>query len=399
MPNTSVTPDQLRAVLFSTENGGNANNLNHFSYAGTGNSTYSFGVLQFDVGSDHGGVKHFLADNGFSTLDIAHLSRQGGLTEAQLGELNTKLQAIPSERMDAFTNEQLTKSIDRVDALVGSLQTTNPAIATAISSSPELQLAIADFDNQYTIDGIGRSAVPANGMASYLQGNSVQLPGGTLQLGDSISRSDIQNYINATQYAVHNPTSVANRGARLDTALTGLNLQSATPQQADAAAAQPAPAQTTPTPTPAVAPPAQTAPLRMDNPDHPAFPMFQQARDGVHQLDAEQGRVPDRLSENIAGALAASARSQGLSRIDAVALSEDGAHVWAAQHMIPGALNATASVPAAQAVNTPLERSTEVFQQAAQTQTQAQQMQQQQTQQVQQGQAQPAQPAGLAAQH
>lgn len=276
MPNTTVTPDQLRAVLFSTENGNNANNLNHFSYAGTGNSTYSFGVLQFDVGSDHGGVKHFLTDNGFSTLDIAHLSRQGGLTEAQLGDLNTKLQAIPSDRIDAFTNEQLTKSIDRVDTLVGSLQTTNPAIATAISNSPELQLAIADFDNQYTIDGIGHSTVPPNGLASYLQGNSVQLPGGTLQLGDTISRSDIQNYINATQYATQHPTSVASRETRLDTALTGLNLQAATPQQTNAAPAQSAVPQTTP--APAETSPAQstqTAPLRMDNPDHPGFPMFQ----------------------------------------------------------------------------------------------------------------------------
>lgn len=146
------------------------------------------------------------------------------------------------------------------------------------------------------------------------------------------------------------------------------------------------------TPTSEAAP-TQSAPLRLDHPDHPGFPMFQQARTGVHQLDAEQGRVPDKLSENIAGALAASARSQGLNRIDAVALSDDGSHVWAAQHIIPGALNATASVPAAQAVNTPLERSTEAFQQAAQAQAQTQQTQQQ-TQQVQQGQNQQGQQAG-----
>ncbi|WP_266156789.1 XVIPCD domain-containing protein [Dyella silvatica] len=146
-------------------------------------------------------------------------------------------------------------------------------------------------------------------------------------------------------------------------------------------------------PQQANATPAQAVPLRLDHPDHPGFPMFQQARAGVHQLDAEQGRVPDKLSENIAGALTASAKYQGLNRIDAVALSDDGAHVWAAQHIIPGALNATASVPTAQAVNTPLERSTEVFQQAAQTQTQTQQMQQQQTQQVQQGQQEQAGPS------
>lgn len=117
----------------------------------------------------------------------------------------------------------------------------------------------------------------------------------------------------------------------------------------------------------------------------------------MHQLDAEQGRVPDRLSENIAGALTASAKYQGLNRIDAVALSDDGTRVWATQNIIPGGLNATASVAAAQAVNTPLERSTETFQQAAQAQTQSQQTQQQ-AQQVQQGQNQQAQPAGPAMQ-
>jgi hypothetical protein len=36
MPNTSVTPDQLEAVLFPTEHGNKESNLDHFSYAGAG---------------------------------------------------------------------------------------------------------------------------------------------------------------------------------------------------------------------------------------------------------------------------------------------------------------------------------------------------------------------------
>ncbi|WP_266158618.1 peptidoglycan-binding domain-containing protein [Dyella silvatica] len=136
--------------------------------------------------------------------------------------------------------------------------------------------------------------------------------------------------------------------------------------------------------------PPQTTPSLLDDPAHAGHAMFQQARSGVHQLDAEQGRVPDKLSDNIAGALTAAAKAGGLKRIDAVALSEDGTRVWAAQHVIPGALNATASVAAAQAVNTPIEKSAAVFNQAAQAQAQVQQTQQVQQVQGQQGPGGPA---------
>jgi hypothetical protein len=59
--------------------------------------------------------------------------------------------------------------------------------------------------------------------------------------------------------------------------------------------------------------------------------MFQQARDQVHVIDRQLGRTPDLQSDQIASALVVQARSDGLQRIDQVALSEDGSRMWAVQ--------------------------------------------------------------------
>jgi len=99
MTSVSITADQLRTLFYSTENENNASNLNTFSYAGGATSTYSFGVLQFDVGSDHGNVQDFLLNNGFSSAQISELSQQGGLTSSQLSALDTQLQAIPQSAL------------------------------------------------------------------------------------------------------------------------------------------------------------------------------------------------------------------------------------------------------------------------------------------------------------
>jgi hypothetical protein len=134
------------------------------------------------------------------------------------------------------------------------------------------------------------------------------------------------------------------------------------------------------------------APPRLDHPDHPDHAMFKQARTGVHQIDAEHGRKPDQHSENLAGALTVAAKTGGLTRIDGVALSEDGSRAYASQHTVGRAMTATAHVATAQAVHTPIEKSSEALHQAAQHQTHTQAQAQQQNQQNQQTQ----QPSGMA---
>jgi hypothetical protein len=88
------------------------------------------------------------------------------------------------------------------------------------------------------------------------------------------------------------------------------------------------------------------------NPDHK---LYEQALAGVHKIDAEMGRTPDQHSTNLAAALTVAAKAQGLTRIDTVVLSEDGSRTFAAQNTSP--LKTIAQVSTAQAVNTPMEKS------------------------------------------
>jgi hypothetical protein len=221
---TQLTTDQLRRLLYTTETSDSPETLNTFSYARKGQSTYSFGLLQFDVGSDHGGVKGFLRDNGFTDDQVRLLSRQGGLTSEQLDELNRRLQAIPQENLDRFTNDQLEDAVGRINGLVEQIQRTNPSVGAALAASPELQLALADYDNQYGIQGIGHRTSP-NTMLAYLEGQQVTLPGGTLRLqGEGIVRSDIGTFVAATGYAVENERAANGRAQRLEAGLTNLGL-------------------------------------------------------------------------------------------------------------------------------------------------------------------------------
>jgi hypothetical protein len=59
---TTITREQLRTVLISTELGGKTGDSNHFSYAELGKSTYSFGPMQFDVGNNPA-AKAFLKES------------------------------------------------------------------------------------------------------------------------------------------------------------------------------------------------------------------------------------------------------------------------------------------------------------------------------------------------
>ncbi len=91
---TTITREQLRTVLISTELEGKEGDSSHFSYAGLGKSTYSFGQMQFDVGKGGSEVKGFLKSNGFDNADIEKLSKHGGLSQKELDALDIKLRAI-----------------------------------------------------------------------------------------------------------------------------------------------------------------------------------------------------------------------------------------------------------------------------------------------------------------
>ena len=130
-------------------------------------------------------------------------------------------------------------------------------------------------------------------------------------------------------------------------------------------------------------------PTRLDNPAHPDHALFQQAREHVCRLDQQLGRTPDQMSDNLASALAVSARAHGLERIDQISLSDDGGRLWATQRpsgQLGDVLATHTNVPTA-AVATPMEQSGAQWPQAMQQfhshQEQAQARQQEQQQQTQ----------------
>jgi hypothetical protein len=222
-----ITSDQLRQLLYRTETDNNPATLNTFSYASTGSSTYSFGLLQFDVGSNHGNVQEFLRQNGFSDSQIEDLSQQGGLSDAKLTELNAQLARVPQAALDEFTNGQLDDAVSRIGQIVERVSTRNPEVGAAISASPEIQLVLADYDNQYGIDNVGSPRTAPNTMLAYLEGHAVNMPGGSLQLQEAtVTRSDITEFVAATGYATANRTAANGRASRLEQGLESLGVVS-----------------------------------------------------------------------------------------------------------------------------------------------------------------------------
>jgi hypothetical protein len=129
-------------------------------------------------------------------------------------------------------------------------------------------------------------------------------------------------------------------------------------------------------------------PVLLNHPAHPDYMLFNQSLGAVHRLDAELGRTPDQHSTNLAAGVAVGAKAHGLSRVDHVLLSTDGANAFAVQGDPASRSREVARpIPTEQAVRTPVEQHTQAMQQVNHQQQQVQQ-QVQQAMQVQQPQQQ-----------
>ncbi|UPG91573.1 hypothetical protein L2Y96_07325 [Luteibacter aegosomaticola] len=105
--------------------------------------------------------------------------------------------------------------------------------------------------------------------------------------------------------------------------------------------------------------------VALDHPQHPDNELFKKVLDGVHQVDAKQGRTPDQLSENLAASLTVAARKDGLEKVNHVLLDDSGVRTYAVQGELNSPLKQVASVDTAQAVATPVAQSSAQWQQAA----------------------------------
>jgi hypothetical protein len=123
---------------------------------------------------------------------------------------------------------------------------------------------------------------------------------------------------------------------------------------------------------------------QLNDPKHPDYAMYQQARAGVGKIDAEHDRTPTIHSDNLAASLVVSARAGGLNQIDHVMVGSDGSRIFAMEGQIKaghGLDGKMVYVETMQGLNTPVSQSSANWPQAmqqgqqVQAQTQAQQQQ------------------------
>lgn len=360
------------------------------------------------MGKNGAEVKGFLKEHGFSDDDIKKLSQHGGLSRAELNALDAKLQAVPQNKIDQFTNKQLDKSIVGVDDVIDRVRKQNPAAADAISNDPKLQLGIADYENQF--GSVGPQFV------GFLARKSEKLTGGTVQAGDPPTREDLQKFINATAYGHDraNTKAVESRADRFDEAMGTLKLSPATrtsshtSNEAGSALKQGARGTTVHDLQADLAKLGYTGSdgkllkadsdfgidtryaverfqhdhhLKVDgiaglitlkaldhvqvknvapnlaDPKNPDHALYEQALSGVHKLDANLGRKPDQQSDQLAASLVVAAKREGMTKIDKVAISEDGSRAFAVQGWPDSPSRQIAHVQTAEAVNMPLTQS------------------------------------------
>lgn len=129
-------------------------------------------------------------------------------------------------------------------------------------------------------------------------------------------------------------------------------------------------------------------PARIDQPSHPGYDLFQQARKHMCAIDSKLGRSPDQFTDNTAACLAVEACRKGLQRIDHVGIGTEGRNFWMAQGALGTFHMKTAGIPI-DAAQVPLQQTSQEWAQAQQfaqqQQTEKQQVLQQWSQQHQQG--------------
>ncbi|RZL45747.1 MAG: peptidoglycan-binding protein [Variovorax sp.] len=102
-------------------------------------------------------------------------------------------------------------------------------------------------------------------------------------------------------------------------------------------------------------------PLQMTDPAHPGNALFKQAQAGIQSIDAKFGHLSDQQAANAAAAIAVEAHGAGLTRIDVMDVTVKGERIIAAQGQWGTVQSRVVDVPAAQALHTPLAKSSQAF--------------------------------------
>ena len=207
----TLIPD-LNFVIFNTECSWNSAYISQFKFAG-GNSSYSFGLYQYDVGSNPL-AQAFLTQIGFSANQIALLSQNGTLISSQLASLNAQLSEALKNPANAAALQSLnetwasTELVPQLQNLLNILNQNNPNIALQIYQNLDLQLRLLDYANQF--NGISPNG-PLEQWLAHLTPST--------QLTDAM----VQNFVMSTQEGMNHPTLEAGRESRLNEAIKALS--------------------------------------------------------------------------------------------------------------------------------------------------------------------------------
>lgn len=131
--------DQVLEIISLNEVSGKREIAYKFSYAGSGNSGYSFGLSQFDV-SNNATAREFLLKNGFTKVEVQRLLNM----DKNIYDLNQKLKGL-SHQIDLLDKEHIMESCKYVASLSGI-----PPL------SVKTFIHLVDYHNQFNLSKNGK---------------------------------------------------------------------------------------------------------------------------------------------------------------------------------------------------------------------------------------------------
>jgi Ca2+-binding RTX toxin-like protein len=238
----------LHNIMMSNEAGGG-----YQAYVlvqpGLAKSGYSFGPMQWDLKANpdvvqnlsaRGFLDSILATNGMSAPDrlailgivensIVPIGQSGGLTVAHANAINQALQT-QSGLIDAQYPAALEFKLDQVDAIVA----TTPAAYQPFLQSDVARAFLFDYHNQFNISPV------ADGMDSFLHGQSVNLGGGgapivPVQVQGQMGLEDLLRFYLNTRYARETAAGQRDVVRRFSNVLESIGPQKITVSPEDAA--------------------------------------------------------------------------------------------------------------------------------------------------------------------
>lgn len=171
--------DALTRILLANELGGRRETAYRFSHARRGNSGWSFGLCQWDLGNNRI-ARSILYECGFDTPDIEALVRGEAPTLAMRTRLETSRAII-----DKWDRRNICDTVSHVRTVLH-LRLIRVADELAV-------LALCDYDNQFYFDVNGK-------MAGHLA-----------MLGRPANAADVFSFALGTKYGQEHPDDLRRR--------------------------------------------------------------------------------------------------------------------------------------------------------------------------------------------